>query len=99
MLRRRKPRRIVDMTNEEAACFYVVRAQSAANRGEYGRALHLYQTAALHDPSNIEASKGVDMCQALLPPPGEKGPDTVPLRTSRRRHRRRRWWKRLLPVS
>jgi hypothetical protein len=58
MLKRGRAKRVVDITNQEAAVPYVRRAESAERKGEYARANRLYQSAVLHDPTNVEAQKG-----------------------------------------
>ena len=103
MLRRKKQKRVVDMTNEEAAAFYVRRAVMAENGGNYGRANHLFHTAALHDPTNVDASAGIErtgpICEqqqkaaTAAPAPATYTHQHSP---GRRRRTRRPWWKRAL---
>jgi hypothetical protein len=103
MLRRNKQKRVVDMTNEEAAMFYVRRAASAQQLGNFARANHLFHTAALHDPNNIDARVGIErtgpLCeqqQKMNAAALARAADTQPTPRHRHRHRHRPWWKKAL---
>jgi ferric-dicitrate binding protein FerR (iron transport regulator) len=92
MLTRDKAKRVVDMTNQEAAAYYVRRAASAHGNGEYARANRLYHSAVLHDASNADARRGLEETNNLPDPPGRAG---GPAGSRRLRRYRRPWWKRL----
>lgn len=95
MLARDKGKRIVDMTNEEAAAYYVRRARAAESHGELPRANRFYHSAILHDPNNLEAKRGFDQTAGQ----GKSNqPEQVVLKShhARRRRHRRPWWKRFL---
>lgn len=103
MLRRRRPKRVVDMTNQEAAQFYAGRAHLAESSRNFIRANHLYRTAILHDADNEEAKAGVartdPLCESV-------NATAAPVLTARReshrrhhRHHRKSWWKRLLHIG
>jgi hypothetical protein len=105
MLRRTKQKRVVDMTNEEAAAFYVRRATTAEREGNYGRANHLFHTAALHDPNNVDAGSGIErtgpICEEQLKAEAAAPAPAIethyrPRHHHRRHHRRRPWWKKAL---
>jgi hypothetical protein len=102
MLRRSKQKRVVDMTNEEAAEFYARRAEAAENTGNYARANHLFHTAALHDPNNADARVGIErtgpICEEQQRVAAADPPPVIETHSrAHRRHRRRRpWWKKAL---
>ena len=54
-LKRRKHKRIVDMTNAEAAQYYVARAMAAAANGRTAHAHQSFHSAVMHDPQNMSA--------------------------------------------
>lgn len=103
MLGRHKQKRVVDMTNEEAAVFYVRRATVAEESGNVARANHLFHTAALHDPNNVDARYGIDrtgtICEQQQTVAAAAHPHvTEAPHAPRHRHRRkhRPWWKKAL---
>src|ERR1019366_1308659 len=102
MLKRNKQKRVVDMTNEEAAAFYVRRAATAERDGNFGRANHLFHTAALHDPKNVDASAGIErtgpLCEEQLRVAAASPAQVLEIHSKPRHHRhhRRPWWKKAL---
>lgn len=106
MLRRRRRKHVVEMSNVEAAVFFVGRARKALLRGDNGRALHHYHTALLHDPTNLAAQLGLEDLESVVatlpadaPPPMIAPPESPRASRGQRRRRRRRrhpWWKRAL---
>ena len=69
-LKRRKRKRLVEMTNAEAAEYYVERAEVAAENGQSARARSLFHSAVMHDPENLRAREGFEATAnvAKVPP-------------------------------
>ena len=59
-LKRRKHKRIVDMTNAEAGQYYVARAMAATAKGQTAHAHQLFHSAVMHDPENVGAQQGFE---------------------------------------
>ena len=86
-LKRRKRKRLVEMTNAEAAEYYVERAEVAAENGQSARARSLFHSAVMHDPTNLRAKQGLEATErAPMPSPRLTSPD----RGRERSHRQRR---------
>jgi hypothetical protein len=57
-LKRRKRKSLAQMTNAEAADYYVAQADEALAHGERAHAHQLFHTAVLHDSNNPNAREG-----------------------------------------
>jgi len=98
VVRPRRGKRVVDMTNQEAGSFYVGRARLAEREGDIPRANRLFRTAILHDPQNGEARSGAERTDRLCEHQGNEDPYSSTGHVQRRRRYRKKrkpWWKRL----
>jgi hypothetical protein len=96
MFTRQKSKRVVDMTNEEAAEHYAARAREAWQQGELSRAKRLFQTALLHDPDNAGAREGFAATKDA--PTRRVARAATDTGSAHLRHYHRPWWKKLLKL-